>query len=633
MNSFCAYFLTVTRSALRPWVIAPLATVALLVLVACNGTAVVTLTATASTDTFLAYRVGLVSVQLQTSNGNTTTKALPASTTVDLVNLINLSEVLGSTTVAKANYTTAIITVDYSSAEIVYDDGTEHGVALTPVGTGGQALGQVTLTLTLDPANNFSISTNKLSRLALDFKLAASNVVNTSAGTVTVTPLIVASASPTDSKSVRIRGPLVSTDAASTSYIVGVAPFDFPTGEAGQLTISPSDVTTYEINGTPWTGTAGLTALAGLSSSAMTITLGTMTSSSSTSTTTTNGTTTTSITTDVTYAATQVLAGSSVQSASQDRISGIVSARSGNTLTVEDATLIGIDGTNTFMSGTATVQVGAGTLVTVLGQGSTGNNTIAQISAGSLIYAFGTATTPSSGNVTLDASAGHVQLDKTSASGLVTVAGSGSLDLNLTSLGGRSIKAFDFVGTGSSSSAPASASSYVVSTGALDLTNSTVGVPVVVTGLVTSFGAAPPDFTASALLDPSSISAELVVDYGSGTSAPFTTYTSSEIDLTKTNASIGTRHLIQVGAETINIVGMSSDPLIVPSTTVSTLVFSIAHGASGTVENFITYGAFITALTSELNGSVLVTGVTALGQYTSSSYTFTATSITVALNN
>jgi hypothetical protein len=515
----------------------------------------------------------------------------------------------------------------------VYDNGTEHGLALTPVGTSGQALGQVTLTLTLDPANDLSVSTNKVSRLALDFKLAASNVVSTSSGTVTVTPLIVASASPTDSKDVRIRGPLVSTDTANTLYTVGVTPFDFPTGETGQLKISPSDVTTYEINGTAWTGTTGLTALAGLSSNAMTVTLGTMTSNSSTSTTTSNGTTTTSTATNVTYAATQVLAGSSVQSSSLDRVSGIVSARSGNTLTVEDATLLGIDGTNTFMSGTATVKVGASTLVTVLGQGSTGTNTIAQISVGSLIYAFGTATTPSSGNVTLDASAGHVQLDKISASGLVTVVGSGSLDLNLTSLGGRSITAFDFVGTGSSSSAPASASSYVVSTGALDLTNSTVGVPVIVTGLATPFGAAPPDFTASALLDPSTISAELVVDYGSGTAAPFTTYDSSEIDLTRTNTSIGTRHLIQVGAESINIVGMSSDPLIVPSTTVSTLVFSIGHTASGTVENFITYDAFITTLTSELNGSVLVTGVTALGQYTSSSFAFNATSITVVLNN
>src|SRR5258707_5485822 len=527
MKSFTVYFVAAVRPVPHHWAMAPLAAAAILVLTACSGTAVVTLTATASTDTFLAYRVGLVSVELETSNGNAATKVLPASTTVDLVNLVNLSEVLGSTTVAKANYTTAIITVDYSSAEIVYDDGTEHGLALIPVGASGESLGQVTLTLTLDPANDLSTSTNKVSRLALDFKLAASNVVNTSSDTVTVTPLIVASASPTDSKNVRIRGPLGSADTANTRYTVGVTPFDFSTGETGQLTISPSDVTTYEINGTAWTGTTGLTAPAGLSSSALTVTLGTMTSSSSTSTTTTNGTTTTSTTTDVSYAATEVLAGSSVQSSSLDRVSGIVSARSGNTLTVEDATLIGINGSNAFMGGTATVKVGASTLVTVLGQGAAGNNTIAQISVGSLIYAFGTATAPSAGNVTLDASAGHVQLDETNASGFVTVVGSGSLDLNLASLGGRSIKAFDFVGSGSSSIAPASAGSYVVSTGALDLTNSTVAVPVVVTGLVTPFGAAPPDFTASALLNPSTISAELVADYGSGSSAPFTTLNSS----------------------------------------------------------------------------------------------------------
>src|ERR1700688_1461393 len=96
LNSFSVYFVAARRPALRHWAIAPLAAVALLVLAACNGTAVVTLTATASTDTFLAYRVGLVSVELQTSNGTTTTKALPASTTVDLAQLVNLSEVLGS---------------------------------------------------------------------------------------------------------------------------------------------------------------------------------------------------------------------------------------------------------------------------------------------------------------------------------------------------------------------------------------------------------------------------------------------------------------------------------------------------------------------------------------------------------
>ena len=120
------------------------------------------------------------------------------------------------------------------------------------------------------------------------------------------------------------------------------------------------------------------------------------------------------------FAATQVLAGTGAQSGSFDRVSGVVSARSGNTLTIEDAALIGIDGSNTFLPGTSTVNIGSGTLVTVLGVGTAQLNSTLQITIGSLIYAFGTATTPVSGNVTLDASAGLVELGTTSASGLVT---------------------------------------------------------------------------------------------------------------------------------------------------------------------------------------------------------------------
>jgi len=53
-----------------------------------------------------------------------------------------------------------------------------------------------------------------------------------------VTPLIVASASPTDSKNVRIRGPLLSTDTANTRVRLGRHAVRFPHRETGQLTIS-----------------------------------------------------------------------------------------------------------------------------------------------------------------------------------------------------------------------------------------------------------------------------------------------------------------------------------------------------------------------------------------------------------
>src|SRR6202050_3555830 len=79
----------------RRFAAVPLGAVLVLALAACNGSAIDTLTTTPSTDTFLAYRVGLVSIQLQTSSGRTASQALPSSTTVDLTQLVNLSEVLG----------------------------------------------------------------------------------------------------------------------------------------------------------------------------------------------------------------------------------------------------------------------------------------------------------------------------------------------------------------------------------------------------------------------------------------------------------------------------------------------------------------------------------------------------------
>jgi hypothetical protein len=637
------------------------AALALFALAACNGTAVVTLTSTASSDNFLTYRVGLSSVQLQKSNnGGAAYQVLPAGTTVDLAKLTNLADVMGSVALPRGTYGNVVITLDYTSAQIVYDDGSVNGVALAPVGAGGQALGQVSLTLDLDPSNNFTVTSKQASWLALDFELAASNIVNLSTKTVTVTPLIVGSAAPIDSKTVRIRGPLSgSVNTENTQFTLGIMPFDFASSGAGSLVVAPTDITTYEINGTPSTGTLGFTQLGALSSGTMAAAYGTFTATDTDDTTeedtdTTTGastaddtdtdttTGTVSSSTNVSFTASQVVAGSSAQGSGFDQVSGIVSARSGNVLTVEDSTLLANDGTNSFLSGTTTIDISANTAVSTFGQGSPQSNATPQISVGSLINAFGTATVTSAGNATLDASAGRVRLGTTSAWGLVTQQGSGvvgsdgtvgagSLTLDLTQLGGRSVEVFDFIGTGTSVSLDASASEYLASTGTLDLTNSTVGVPVEVSGLVTAFGLAPPDFTASALLDPTTINAVMVIDFGSGTPAPFTSYDTSQMVVDITNSSVGPRHEIQIGSQVISTSGMSSDPTITPNS--STLVFAIAHTVSGTVENFNEYSNFITQLQTELTGSVLVSGVTAVGQYTVASFAFAANSITVTLYN
>jgi hypothetical protein len=150
--------------------------------------------------------------------------------------------------VNKGNYTAAVVTLDYSDALIIADDGTQTGVTLKPVGPTGSPLGQVTVTLNLDGADPLTVSSKEASRLALNFELTASNVIDFTAGTVTVTPMILASALPIDAKTVRVRGQLSgsSTSSSTTSgsnpvtttslvYTTGITPFDTLSAGAGSL--------------------------------------------------------------------------------------------------------------------------------------------------------------------------------------------------------------------------------------------------------------------------------------------------------------------------------------------------------------------------------------------------------------
>jgi hypothetical protein len=606
----------------------------LLAMVACSGSAVVTMTATPSSDTFISYRVGLASILLQTSSGKTGLTVLPTETMVDFTTLSDLSEVLAAAPVAKGTYTAALITLDYSAAQIIYDDGSLDGVELTPQGANGKALGLVTVTVTLDPSDPLRSVAKQAGRLALNFNLAASNVVNLSDRTVTITPMMAASTLPIDAKTVHVSGPLLGANGAF--FATGIQPFDGTVTGPGQLSMQPSDTTTYEINGFVSIGTAGEAQLAAVPANTLTSVYGTLTTSGTAATTDTSTTTSTdttavtsTATTSVSFSASQVLIDSSVQGLGLDRLSGIVSARSGNTLAVEDATLRENDGTNTLVPGTTIINIGPNTLVTFFGQSVAEIISPQQISVGSSIDAFGTASTSntSTGGILLDASAGRVRLDLTTASGLVTAQGAENLVLNLTNLGGRAIQAFDFAGSG------AAANQYAVATPSLDLTNATVSAPVVVTGFPNSFATASPNFTASTLLDPTTIQAEFVIDWSAGAAAPFTTFDSSGITLDVRNTGIGPRHQIQIGSQIIDLVGLSSDPMITSNTTGSSTVFSIGHANSSTVESFNTYGAFITQLQSELNGATLATGMTAVGQYTVSTFAFSASSITLFLNN
>ncbi len=169
-------------------------------------------------------------------------------------------------------------------------------------------------------------------------------------------------------------------------------------------------------------------------------------------------------------------------------------------MTIHGARMDDRDGHDDFISSNTTVTIADATAVTAEGQSSaTPAHSIVEISVGSHIDAFGTATRDSFGNITLDASTGRVRLDLTQVQGALRGSGTGNITLNLNAIDRQPISLFTFTGTGSANGAATDPTRYVVSTGALDVSGLSTGILVVSLGFVNSFGAAPPDFNAETI--------------------------------------------------------------------------------------------------------------------------------------
>ena len=593
------------------------------------------MTVTDAAGDFLSYQVNLVSLQLQKADGSMV-ETLPATTTVDFVQLINLSEILSVRQIPPGDYVAAQVTVDFTNASIMVDDGTGTGVAVKPVDSTGAALGQLQLMVQLDAKNHLQINAAKASRIAFDFNLLASNMVDLTAKTVTVSPVLVAGVVPVDNKQVRVRGEIASVDTADNAYTVQVDPFhDHNDDKQSAFVVHTTDTTTFEINGTPFVGAAGLAQLATLASDTLSVAFGSV-----------------DLTTQ-TFTATDVLAGTSVEGGGFDHILGTVIARTGNTLTVHAAHMQdhdngdNHDGADNFMAGNSTVTIAAATAVTAQGQASAAPaHTIAEISVGSLIDAFGTASKDGSGKVTFDAGAGRVRLGLTQVQGSLNAVGSNQITIKLNSIGRLPSSLFNFSGTAAAGGALSDPTHYVLGTGNLSLSPFTVGGSLLGVGFVAPFGGAPPDFNAITLAngsqgdvddndddnDNSGKGAQMDIDWGkSGTTAPFKTLDATHLDLDVSNSSIGSHHRIQVDPQDIDITALAGDPSIVAAGGMTEFAITGQHGRA--TDNFSSFADFESALAMDLNGMTTALRLTADGQYDAASNTFTARRITILLSN
>jgi hypothetical protein len=581
-----------------------------------NGTPVIT--ATATNTVFSSFVVSIASVTLTRNDGYTfTILGATGEQRADLTKITDLTELVEAPAVPSGTYKTGTITLDFGAPIINVVSAGGQTVPAAAVDSTGAALSTVTLTFNLDPNNPLVINSHQGTAFGLEFDLAASTIVNTSASPVQVvfTPVVVASTKLTNpSHTLRVRGTYLTTDQGNNSFIINGTPFDdqfsYQYNGVGAVKVTVDGNTTYDINGVVYTGANGLAQIAKTSLNAYVSAVGSLSDI-------------TQVT--PTLHATQVYAGASLESLGVDRLVGTVTARSATTLTVHGTLVTQRVGTYYYFNDIP-VTVGSSTLVNVDGSATTGLTNQA-ISIGQQVLVIGQAAAdPTTGVVTgtgMDATAGEVRMQSTRLWGQLNSATPGSLVMGLTAVGLFDPSAFDFAGTGVAAGSDASAAAYAVNTGTLDLSATAANTELYADGLVTPFGSAPPDFTASAATAAPGIDSILEVEWAStGTAAPFSSSNSSGLVVDLTNANLGAVHRISTGPFITDLLSLSASPLIVPDTANGTN-YSVGAGGGLVLNTFLTFSGFVTQVGTELSTKTM-RKLVAVGRYDTGSNTFTA---------
>ncbi len=597
---------------------------------------------------FTSYVVNVNSVAL-TGKANGVITAVYAAETVDFTKLNDISELWSAASIPNDTYSAATIVLDYTNANIsVMVNGVPTKANV--VDTTGKPVTTQTVNITFDsayqPVIQPTYASSSAIRLALNFDISASNVVNmaTSPPTVTIKPFMTVATSAPDTKPVRVRGPLINSSIGVGTYTVYVRPFYDEANNLGTLSIfNDPNATVYTLDGTTYTGSNGLTALSKTSAGS---------TETAAYTTYQPAPTLNASVTAGKFNSIYVIAGSTLEDYYTWGLEGDVIARSGNTLTVRGATLQFNNGVIPYISYVgdvvntpdAVVLLGPATIVTADDNATLTNLDYNSVSVGQHIIARGVYTLPASGVTTLDATGtvtnkGSVRLVSTPLWGSLVSSAAGSLVLNLQAIENWPVSIYDFSGNGAAAVTPAS---YVVNTGSLAIpAGAAAGDPLWIGGTVTPFGSAPPDFNAVAVNAELSVPARLQVDWTSaGTTAPFATLTSAglTIDLANANYSSG---VIRIGSESIDLKSLAASPQIVPAAPIgdsglpAKFMPSFAIGNLTSTANttaiavYNTFPSFVTQVPVSIVAATPALHLVAAGVYNRGTNTFTASSIDV----
>lgn len=598
-----------------------------------NGTPVITFSATPGP--FTAYLVEIDQIML-TRNDNTPVYPLLQPQIVDFAKLNEMPEVFGAPAILEGTYTSATITVNYAASLyqtvaqlFVNVNGTSTVVSPVSVNstTGAvTAATSVTYTVKFDPAHPLVITRGVSTPIDFNFDLSASSILNLSSSPqVTVKPFISASTVPNYTKPLRARGVYVTTDAANNNFTMNARSFfDTQGTPVGAITVQTDANTAYNINGTIYQGAAGLAAIKTLQINTIVEAYGTFGNLQSLT---------------PSFVATQVYAGIAVENLLTDRITGTIASRSGNTLHIHGAEIesrcisIPIGVALSFVNDYP-VTIAGSTLVTVDGRPDLQTVPTQNPSVGQQVDMEAVATTTNCGAVqaTGDATNGLIRLTPTTGWGTLNAPPASGISANLLTLGGAQPSALAFTGTGSATGADADPTAYAIDTTGVDTSAIVAGSVFRFDGLVTPFGAAPPDFTATSVTAGSATDQIMTVEWsGNGTATPFVSKDSNGLVVSISGGSLGATHLVQTGpltiadpSTTIDLTSPQVNPIIVADPTL-TSQFAVGNPVSTTgLAMFHDYTSFLTDLNTVLNGTNTIQKLVAVGRYNQTTNTFTA---------
>jgi hypothetical protein len=566
---------------------------------------------------FTSYIVDIDEIEF-TRNDGLVVEPLSTPEQVDLAKLTNMTELLEAPAFPYGTYVSMTLILDYTSPQISMN---LNGLVRTvePLDTTGAAMLSATVTVNFDPQHPLVISPNQSTAFSIDIDLAAMNTVDTATDpiTATVQPFVSASVVPVaQTGSMRARGLVVVAQPSSGDYIMNIRPFADLVSALGALTVNISPTTYFNINGLVYVGKPGLQAMNSPNvTNAPAVAYGTLDDLSGIT---------------PTFNATSVYVGDDEESVLADFLSGTVAGISGGTLSMQGVSYLNRYGELFYLNSTQ-VTVDAGTAVYQDGVAAQGLG-LASISVGQQVTVGGQGVTnATTGDLeSFDATpqdgfAGVVRLQSTQLWGTLNSATTGSMSLDLLSINSFEPTDFNFAGTGSVPANNAVPTSYLVDTGALNESALPAGTQLQVNGLVTPFGTAPPDFTASSVVLASAVPSVMVYEFNAGVGQPFASFSSSAmvVDLARTD----TIHYIQTGSNRFEI---TAAPTITYASGITPI---LAVGSD--VNVVFVYNepvSFASQVTSMIDaGGTFFYRLVCVGQYDAATNTFVATRVDLAL--